>query len=518
VDVWGALNFSGAPGVESGPAGGYHGLDIAVVTNNNIFTSANLASLLPSTFPGFPASGGIAPIMENPAQPFIWYTNAGKFAATNIVGNSAVLKFGTPVPRPTSGTKTLFVSYLLSIAQQGQLGAGNEGRYLAFVSSTNLVEGTNLGPTVVAFTNWAAMFNGFGTSSNHYACHGILQNVGNVSYYIGACDSSAGKCWANSPLSVNFAAPAFVVGAYVLNSGANQDTNIMWVNPSTTTFGGLTPPATPMQVWTTNLFTMSDLGGLVLIDRVGNGASGGVGTNYIGSSEKCLPGVMKTKEPENQVTLVTQTICLAKKCLDLIVDAFHAAVVDPVLPPGKNAALMAEESSGHLPHLADARFVGPSAPLVEERLHLAIGGLLPKQAQGFLEQVASEQGFIVLERLIEARQFLLLHVLAAHQQQIPDPLHGLLHRAAGFVDHLSAQTIQFLVHQLDDVEAVEDDCRLGQVLHHGRPVTGTHVHGHSLNLRRAQAQGPPERAQRLPAARPLATQMIWPVSRSMTKV
>src|ERR1035437_1995228 len=220
----------------------------------------------------------------------------------------------------------------------------------------------------------------------------------------------------------------------------------------------------------------------------------------VGSSEKYLPGVMKTEEPENQVTLVAQTICLAKKCLDLIVDAFHAAVVDPVLPPCKNAALMAEESSGHLPHLADARFVGPSAPLVEERPHLAIGGLLPKQAQGFLEQIASEQGLIVLERLIEARQFLLLHVLAAHQEQIPDPLHGLLHRAAGFVDHLSAQAIQFLVHQLDDVETVEHDCRLGQVLHHGRPVTGTHVHGHGLNLRRAQAQGPPERAQRIPAA------------------
>src|ERR1035437_3960170 len=57
-----------------------------------------------------------------------------------------------------------------------------------------------------------------------------------------------------------------------------------------------------------------------------------------GSSEKYLPGVMKTEEPENQVTLVAQTICLAKKCLDLIVDAFHAAVVDPVLPPCKNAA------------------------------------------------------------------------------------------------------------------------------------------------------------------------------------
>src|ERR1035437_4092745 len=146
-----------------------------------------------------------------------------------------------------------------------------------------------------------------------------------------------------------------------------------------------------------------------------NSICSGVNSRWArGSSEKFLPGVMKTEESENQVTLVTQTICLAKKCLDLIVDAFHAAVVDPVLPPCKNAALMAEESSGHLPHLVDARFVGPSAPLVEERPHLAIGGLLPKQAQGFLEQIASEQGLIVLERLIEARQFLLLHVLATH--------------------------------------------------------------------------------------------------------
>jgi hypothetical protein len=76
-----------------------------VVTNNNIFTSANLASLLPSTFPGFPASGGIAPIMENPAQPLLWFTNAAKMIATNYVGNSAVLKCGAqicPARRPAN--------------------------------------------------------------------------------------------------------------------------------------------------------------------------------------------------------------------------------------------------------------------------------------------------------------------------------------------------------------------------------------------------------------------------------
>ena len=71
--------------------------------------------------------------------------------------------------------------------------------------------------------------------------------------------------------------PLFVVGEYVLNSGANQDTNIVWVNPATASFGGATPPASGNHVWTMNDFTMSDLGGLVFIDRVGNGASGGVG-------------------------------------------------------------------------------------------------------------------------------------------------------------------------------------------------------------------------------------------------
>jgi hypothetical protein len=279
VDVWGVLNFSGTAGGNSASAG-YHGLDIAVVTNNNIFTSGNLSGLFPSGFPGIPASGGIAPIVENPAQPLLWFTNAAKFTVTNIVGNSAVLKFAQDITRPTSGTKTLYVSYLYNLAQAGQLGGGNNGRYLAFVASTNLVEGTNLGPTVVAFTNFNAMFNNFGTSSNHYACHGLLADTASL-YYIGACDSSAGKNWASSPLTGSYGSPIFVVGEYVLNSGAFQDTNIMWVNPSTATFGGATPPATSMQVWTTNAFTMSDLGGLVFIDRPGNGTSGGVGTNYI---------------------------------------------------------------------------------------------------------------------------------------------------------------------------------------------------------------------------------------------
>ena len=76
---------------------------------------------------------------------------------------------------------------------------------------------------------------------------------------------------------------------------------------------------------------------------------------------------MEAEKSEDQVTLVTEPIGLPQERLNLVVDAFHSAVVDPVCPPGKNAAFVAEQGLGQLPHLANARGVGPTAPLVEER-------------------------------------------------------------------------------------------------------------------------------------------------------
>jgi len=271
---WGSLNFSG-----TGGTGLYKGLDIAVISDPTIFPESALSSLLPSTFPGYPASGGaITNFAENPAQPLIW--NGTAFAQSpNIVGNSAVLKFSQPITRPTSGTRTVYVSYLLSVVQQGALGSGNDGRYMAFLSQTNLVEGTGSGG---AYTTWASLFNtynGATAAGVHYASHGLLlQNT--TSFYIGACDSAAGKTFSTTSFTSPFNSPHFVVGAYLLNSGANKDTNAVWVNPSLASFGGANPPFSPIQIYAMP-FNMSDIGGLVLIDRVGSGASGGVGTNYI---------------------------------------------------------------------------------------------------------------------------------------------------------------------------------------------------------------------------------------------
>jgi hypothetical protein len=104
------------------------------VTNHpsSPFTATALTSLLPSTFPGFPATGqAITTLAVNPSQPIL---------GSNIVGNSAVLIFANDITRPASGSKTLYVSYLFAVAQQGQLGTGNDGRYLAFLAQSNLYE------------------------------------------------------------------------------------------------------------------------------------------------------------------------------------------------------------------------------------------------------------------------------------------------------------------------------------------------------------------------------------------
>ena len=287
TESWGALLFSGT--MPSGTKGVNitNGLDIAVISNSTIFTYSLVSGLLPSTFPGFPPSNGyITNMVENPAQPRVW--NGSVYTVTNIMGNSAVLKFASDITRPISGTKTLFVSYLFSLAQQGQMATGNNGRYLAFLASSNLSEGwTGTGPVAGAFyTNWGSMFNSFNIpgGTNRYPCHGLLSATAGSTYYIGACDSSTGKNWSSTANVGSYNTPIFVVGEYVLGSGGTNssvmDTNIVWMNPSPGSFGGATPPASGNHVLTMG-FNMNDLGGLAFIDRSGNLASGGVGTNYI---------------------------------------------------------------------------------------------------------------------------------------------------------------------------------------------------------------------------------------------
>jgi len=287
-EAWTTLNFAGtnknllAPNGSSGVGSAtIKGLDVAIIqdTNNVVFPNSGVASVLPATFPGFPPSGtAITNMIENASQPAV-FTGAGAAALSPYMcGNSALLNLSQVVTRPASGTKTIYVSYLLNVAQAGQLGSGNQGRYLAFVCQTNMTAGVN---SATSYTYWKQMFDTYNTTTAaKIAYHGLLSKS-STSYYVGACDSSAGKEWATTPFFANYAAPVFVVGAYQM-SASGADTNFLWANPATGSFGGATPPTTAGTIQAFPMTNaMPDIAGIAFISRVGNGASGGVGTNYI---------------------------------------------------------------------------------------------------------------------------------------------------------------------------------------------------------------------------------------------
>jgi hypothetical protein len=314
-EPWSALYFSGTAGTH------LIGVDI-YVTNaavaNSVFTYTALSTILPPTFPGLPSSGSaITNFAVNPAQPLV-----SGAVSPNIVGNSAVLKFVQDITRSTNGTtNTLFWSYLFSVAQKGQTGAGNIGRYMGFLASSNLNEGWigNAPVAGAAYTNWNSMFNSFGTATNKNFGHGVFNGAPE---YLEPCDNSSGKAYATPPTtySATYGAPYFMVGEYVFMptnvvSSSIRDTNILWVNPALGSFGGPTPPAPGIAYAMTN--GMTDVGGLVLIDRPGSGSSGGAGTNYIanliiGSTWSYVTGGPEfTNQPTSLLASIGDTVSLS---------------------------------------------------------------------------------------------------------------------------------------------------------------------------------------------------------------
>ncbi len=263
-ESWGSHNLSGTSGT------GLKGLDIDVtnMATGSPFTTNALSSILPTNFPGYPSGSAITTFIINPEQP-------NGYPSANVVGNSAVLTFAHDITRPTNGTKTLYISYLFAVAQKGQTGAGNDGRYLGFLASSNLVEGTG---TTGAFKTWASLFNSFNTTSNRYFGHAVFNGAPE---YLEPVDSSAGLKNSSTTFSTAFNNPNFIVGEFIFTTGgAIKDTNVLWVNPAISSFGGPIPLASPTVMDVMNT-VMSDVGGFVFIDRPGSGASGGVGTNYV---------------------------------------------------------------------------------------------------------------------------------------------------------------------------------------------------------------------------------------------
>jgi hypothetical protein len=250
------------------------GLDV-VVTNYSAspFTAANLATILPAGFPGAGSDIYLSAYL-NP--------NSG----ANTAGNSAVFKFDHDIPRPANGVKTIYVSYLLDCPVKGAaVGANNVGRYLGFLSQTNVYEGITNGVSVGgAYGTWASMFNTFSATGPNYVSYG--QKTGSPTIANGndilASDSSA----ANSPSSGNagvgivYNTANFVVGCFTFSSELN-DTNTVWVDPPVSDFGGPIPSGSNFNSYKMTT-VMSDVDALFLQSRSGS-ALGGISPTYIGN-------------------------------------------------------------------------------------------------------------------------------------------------------------------------------------------------------------------------------------------
>lgn len=306
-DSWVSQNYS----ADDTATGQTVGLDILVTNLGTLspFTYAALTASpisLPIGFPGLPASGqAITVVALNPAQ----------HTTGTIIGNSAVLNFASDYTRPASGSKTLYVSYLISFARLGQLGAGNCGRYLSFLPSSYVTE------PAAPFTTWASLYSTFpGTAQ--YAGHGLLESTATVAF-IGALDSSLGKDFTTSSYTVAMpaagtgtptpGAPAFIVGSYTFNA-SGSDVATLWENPTASTFGLATPPASSDAH--TMAFNLTDIAGIVLEDRPGSLATGGVPTNWmanlmVGTTWSFVTGGCEfTSQPGNVVVTPTSTTTL----------------------------------------------------------------------------------------------------------------------------------------------------------------------------------------------------------------
>src|ERR1035441_5426804 len=91
-------------------------------------------------------------------------------------------------------------------------------------------------------------------------------------------------------------------------------------------------------------------------------------------AEKLEFCIMEAIEFKFEERLVTKAVGLPQEGFDLVVDAFHPAVVDAVLPPVQDSTSMEGESFGQLLHLTNARVDRPLAPFFEEDLHLVQAG------------------------------------------------------------------------------------------------------------------------------------------------
>ena len=166
---------------------------------------------------------------------------------------------------------------------------------------------------------------------------------------------------------------------------------------------------------------------------------------------------------------------------------------------------MVPQSLGErLEHLDPGRF-GPGNPVLEESLRLSLVRLRPKLPEvlfhvvGGRERLVQSQGRNQTPLLVSGG----IQILGILQEQPTNPLEDFLRLILSLMKEEASQVREFLVEQLDDMEVIEHDLRLGKVFGNSLLVGRRHVHRDRLDLGVRAPETLPERPQGV-SAFPLA--------------
>src|SRR3990172_1261534 len=151
-------------------------------------------------------------------------------------------------------------------------------------------------------------------------------------------------------------------------------------------------------------------------------------------------------------------------CLDLVVHPLEGRVADAKPRPGEDPTQVVADHPGESDEGCQPTPEGPSEPPMQVRLGPATGEVVPETLEGLLQVVGAHDGQVLPAQLAQTSLLLRTQVPWVLQPQPPRSLELGLLLLRQLPPSLAPHVVHGSVQVLDDVEAVEDHNRLGQVL------------------------------------------------------
>jgi phosphatidylethanolamine/phosphatidyl-N-methylethanolamine N-methyltransferase len=165
---------------------------------------------------------------------------------------------------------------------------------------------------------------------------------------------------------------------------------------------------------------------------------------------------------------------------------------------GKNSPHMLPQGLSEVLEYSYAGVLGSCDPLSKMGRRSSLVRHGPQESEIFLHVVCGSQGFVDGECLFEAGSFVAVisEVFGILQEQPTGTFEDiLLEKVSSFPIQFTPQLGQFLIHELDHVEVIEHDGRMGQIAGHGGDVGLGHVHCNGLDTCSGGFESSPERFQ-----------------------